>query len=516
MVGVRTSNRCLSCAKRKVKCDEAWPTCGACKRSKKSCPGPPSSKLKFVHNGHHTVATYDESDKNATSDQAQMGSGATISVTNTEPLGNLVETKITRAEDGRSFRRLRLRPAADPSPGIIRLGEGDRSAAQLISLLESCPQTGFDVCLNGVWDTLTTTPRHLGHSAALRDAVGATVASCYQKSIASLNATLARESRDGGKISIETFRKYNYDFSAVTNSARHVSGLATIMRMRGPPRTHDDFDFILALNNFVILAFHLVRTGEDPGEIDKWAEALEEGAQLRAATAPALLVPTIRLLRPVAQWPCISGLKGRLRESLSTHTSNQERAGVASEAINRLSTTIAELCLLDAQVFLPAMRAGDIVLVPSRPDAASQSPFGMHYEFRDWAHSAIFRLHAFCHIVMNRMLLDLDQLLESAGLSAYMGDEERRTIEEEAYGLSRRIWLSHEHAIRYHPFGSSETPRHLTLSYEAGDAVERAFVLRALWDVNRYRMVSGTTVEEVWTEAKVLSDCMMLTGRVSI
>ncbi|KAK8071303.1 hypothetical protein PG997_011506 [Apiospora hydei] len=163
------------------------------------------------------------------------------------------------------------------------------------------------------------------------------------------------------------------------------------------------------------------------------------------------------------------------------------------------------------------MSAGDIALVPSRPDGTLYSSFGEHYEFRDWAHSAIFRLHAFCHIVMNRMLIDLHGLLGLVGLpTSNLGIEERRALEDETYELSRRIWLSHEHAMRYHPFGSAETPRHLTASYEAGDAVERAFVMRALWDVNRYRTVTGTTVEEVWTEDKVLSDCMLLTGRVAI
>ncbi|KAK6833214.1 hypothetical protein PG987_007908 [Apiospora arundinis] len=126
-----------------------------------------------------------------------------------------------------------------------------------------------------------------------------------------------------------------------------------------------------------------------------------------------------------------------------------------------------------------------------------------------WDLATFFRHHALCLVFMNRMLSDVYQFLGTVPASGRIED-----YDDEARTFSRRIWLSHQHAMRHWPLGSSEALRHMILSYEAGDAVERAFVLGALRDLNRHRTVTGTAVEEVWTNTKVLSDCMLFTGRV--
>ncbi|CAG9939537.1 unnamed protein product [Clonostachys rosea f. rosea IK726] len=54
MPGIPKSKGCKSCKRRKIKCDEQWPTCTPCRRSCSRCPGP-SSVFKFVHNGQHSV-----------------------------------------------------------------------------------------------------------------------------------------------------------------------------------------------------------------------------------------------------------------------------------------------------------------------------------------------------------------------------------------------------------------------------------------------------------------------------
>ncbi|KAF2819641.1 hypothetical protein CC86DRAFT_362603 [Ophiobolus disseminans] len=42
MVGVPKSTGCLICRKRKIKCDESWPSCLNCQKNGKVCPGPPA------------------------------------------------------------------------------------------------------------------------------------------------------------------------------------------------------------------------------------------------------------------------------------------------------------------------------------------------------------------------------------------------------------------------------------------------------------------------------------------
>lgn len=253
----------------------------------------------------------------------------------------------------------------------------------------------------------------------------------------------------------------------------------------------------------------LARKGNGLAEIDRWTEALKHSSQLVGAD-DSLGGFLIRLMCQAAQWPCVVSLMGGLRRTRRNNTP-QERIEIAAEIINRLEVAMAELRLLDAELILPAIRDGDISLVPTPStgrNEAHSSPFRNHYEFRDWDLSTCFRLHAWCLIGMNRMLNDVCSLLGQDPASS-----DCRANEEEARRMSRRIWLSHEHAMRHWPLGSTQTQVHVMLSYEAGDAAERAFALRALRDLNRHRTVSGTSVDDVWTEATVLYTCRHLTGR---
>lgn len=180
-----------------------------------------------------------------------------------------------------------------------------------------------------------------------------------------------------------------------------------------------------------------------------------------------------------------------------------------------------ELRALDTEVILPAVRDGTISLVPSPPTGRdegaqednSSSQFREHYEFRDWDFAFFFRLHAWCLIAMNRMANDVYRLL---GQDPALSRDYCKGNDDETRMFSRRIWLSHEHAMRHWPLGSNQTLANVVLSYEAGDAVERAFVLRALRDLNRHRTVAGTSVDDVWTEGTVLYTCKLITGRIDI
>ncbi|VUC27274.1 unnamed protein product [Clonostachys rosea] len=49
MVGIPRTKACQNCKRRRVKCDENWPTCSQCRRSKTPCPGPTLTKLRFMN-----------------------------------------------------------------------------------------------------------------------------------------------------------------------------------------------------------------------------------------------------------------------------------------------------------------------------------------------------------------------------------------------------------------------------------------------------------------------------------
>ncbi|KAF2845433.1 hypothetical protein T440DRAFT_472659 [Plenodomus tracheiphilus IPT5] len=60
MVGVPKSTGCLICRKRKIKCDETWPTCLNCRKNGKTCPGPPARHTFRDSVPKLTVGTPDE------------------------------------------------------------------------------------------------------------------------------------------------------------------------------------------------------------------------------------------------------------------------------------------------------------------------------------------------------------------------------------------------------------------------------------------------------------------------
>ncbi|VUC25545.1 unnamed protein product [Clonostachys rosea] len=49
MPGIPKSRGCQVCKRRKVKCDEIWPSCGQCRNIKTDCPGP-TQLIKFINN----------------------------------------------------------------------------------------------------------------------------------------------------------------------------------------------------------------------------------------------------------------------------------------------------------------------------------------------------------------------------------------------------------------------------------------------------------------------------------
>ncbi|KAK7972338.1 hypothetical protein PG988_006472 [Apiospora saccharicola] len=230
----------------------------------------------------------------------------------------------------------------------------------------------------------------------------------------------------------------------------------------------------------------LARKGNGLEEINRWKEALNQSVNIGGIGPRTGFLA--RLLFQAAEWPCIVDLKGALRQTVRD-CPPQKTPEIVGELLGRLEASITELRALDAEMILPDMRVGNIRLVPSPPTGRDgetpgghSTPFKEHYEFSGWNVSTIFRLHAFCLVAMNRMLNDVYHFIGRDPASF-----ECKTNDDEARRFSRRIWLSHEHAMRHWPLGSTQTKANMILAYEAGDAVERAYVLQGLRDLNRHR-----------------------------
>ncbi|CAG9945995.1 unnamed protein product [Clonostachys rosea f. rosea IK726] len=72
MVGIPRTKACQNCKRRRVKCDENWPTCSQCRRSKTPCPGPTTTSIRFVsHNGPESAKQIGTSEQEPSSTAAK-------------------------------------------------------------------------------------------------------------------------------------------------------------------------------------------------------------------------------------------------------------------------------------------------------------------------------------------------------------------------------------------------------------------------------------------------------------
>ncbi|KAM0425176.1 hypothetical protein ACHAPT_009493 [Fusarium lateritium] len=130
MVGVPKTNRCQGCKARKIKCDEAWPTCGNCRATGKTCSGP-TNNHKFVVNGNHREIT----DDHQSSITLEQDSSST----------QLVRVKHRAAGNGSAYSRLKMLPRSGTNPVPPPTTPADRLSSRLVSSIESSADTPYDI-----------------------------------------------------------------------------------------------------------------------------------------------------------------------------------------------------------------------------------------------------------------------------------------------------------------------------------------------------------------------------------
>ncbi|CAG9987100.1 unnamed protein product [Clonostachys byssicola] len=150
---------CQHCKRQRVKCDQQWPTCSACRRAHLVCPGP-TSMIKSVHNGSHTVN--DETDgyilQTSASSAPRGGGNGDGRIIAVRP-SSLVKT-YQNGSVARSFRLVNARPSMTPS---------DRVAYLLVAMMNLDSES---VNIAGILlGRLRGVPSRLSGSACLRDAV---------------------------------------------------------------------------------------------------------------------------------------------------------------------------------------------------------------------------------------------------------------------------------------------------------------------------------------------------------
>ncbi|KAK7224556.1 hypothetical protein V2G26_012559 [Clonostachys chloroleuca] len=254
MPGVTRSKACQCCKRRKIKCDEKWPTCSPCKRTKLECPGP-STVVKFVHDAQ-AHSTSDSDQDSCSSEITAVGSNSV----------SLHMRKIVHRQGGSysSFRIRSTAPRISTRPKLTTLS--DRIAARLVSHLDRSQEYGITLRLG----YLPFLPQRIPHSACLRDCVALFCAawsnyrgrwqagrvvtmSNYSKALRTLRNTL----RGDQALSVETLAAMTllertealFDWGQERCSAIHAHGIGHLITKKGYVDMNDELDVELAKEN---------------------------------------------------------------------------------------------------------------------------------------------------------------------------------------------------------------------------------------------------------------------------
>ncbi|CAG9981142.1 unnamed protein product [Clonostachys byssicola] len=154
MVGVAKSTACKSCKRRRIKCDQRWPTCGQCRRKLLKCPGP-TSLLKFVHEGGG-------SGQAPSASQLELSTGPEPSSSRSQLLDSRVTDHrgryLSRVDGNAGYRKMKLVSMPQNMTSLEH-----QAGARLVNSLEGDPS------LLRLFNFLQYMPSRLAHSSCLRD-----------------------------------------------------------------------------------------------------------------------------------------------------------------------------------------------------------------------------------------------------------------------------------------------------------------------------------------------------------
>ncbi|PSN61621.1 hypothetical protein BS50DRAFT_638925 [Corynespora cassiicola Philippines] len=169
MVGVVKSNRCGTCRRRKVKCDEAKPVCGPCRKRNRVCEAP-ATKIKFAE----AKGLQGGFSHRPTSSGASAGGS-------TSP-DQVAVLRIKTMGDGSSYQTWRFNASSAVANGSTATSSSDASpprytpslsASDMLQLvlLDTFNHSVVGLRVSSIAQFVCEIPRRLGQSFALDDAV---------------------------------------------------------------------------------------------------------------------------------------------------------------------------------------------------------------------------------------------------------------------------------------------------------------------------------------------------------
>ncbi|KAI0135321.1 hypothetical protein F4814DRAFT_400568 [Daldinia grandis] len=505
MVGVPKSNRCDFCKRRKTKCDEAWPTCGSCRKAGKECSGP-SKRVKFIHGGRHV--RQDEHENSRT------GQNAVTSLTD-EALDTGSDTswlnlKNKTTTSGAIFSKMRIWSQKQRIPNKLSGTQADLLAGSLIKHLNTTEGTGYSLTV--FLSTLKYVPPLLESSEALYDATNLLISTwlqlcrganphdvlsliSYNRALRSLQGALNDPQKQTSSATLAAtiylqMTEHLFDYSKGIDQISHCNGIYAIMMKRGAPKPGDDLGCQLILDSFSFMFRLLIR-----GDIEnfftqpEWENVLVSFFAHFKTRSPIL----VEISKVIHQSTVLAGVVRRFAEIRSVPKHLQDLQVLEALYI-ALSDVREKFRALNRNTVQPLLQSKAIY----KEDDPS-SPFSTSYTFPNGVTALHFTNVASFNIVTNTLKQELNAML----------DIDDPSLEAECLEWSGWIWRSCRYILSLRPLCAASFSGHICVSYMSAGHSDRAYLLDVLKETDGYRQQPVSR----WTESAVLAQYDSLLGR---
>ncbi|KAL6809739.1 hypothetical protein J3E69DRAFT_360576 [Trichoderma sp. SZMC 28015] len=414
-MGFPLSNRCQYCARRKIKCDEKWPTCSNCKSRDRICSGPPDDRFVHIQFQEPTQACYNLCGQKVTDDPRQLSRPSTRSLS---PFQHKIKGSrysnsfINVSSRSNNGTKATLWKKRDPKLSISPLLQNcaDNAVWKLITVALNMEDVNLYASLSK--KSYSLLPRYMRSSTALCDAVTLMIETysnhqrglpaqklidrkAYGQALRSLNQGLQSSQKQQNSallaaVSIIHRVVATYEAEPEHNPSVHLRGIYAIMTACGPPQLDDELGLSLALDNIGTLYMDsLVSSKPNLYNRPEWQRAVQT-ALSSGIIENETKADIYRLALRTSNWPSLFRRLDDMQQIDDCESSGNAFivAKTATEEMN-LIQRLGELC------FASMRNHGKVT---EHPDRAS--PFLVCYTFAEPLIAMLFVLYAMARIAI--------------------------------------------------------------------------------------------------------------------
>ncbi|KAI1759363.1 hypothetical protein GGR53DRAFT_527485 [Hypoxylon sp. FL1150] len=452
MVGIPKSNRCEFCRWRKTKCDEAWPTCGSCRKAGKECSGP-ANLVKFINNGRH----FREDRDHGTVVREASNTSLPNEASDSRPTMCLLNIRNRTTSSGATFSKLRIFTQKPTVPSRVPSSPADLLAGKVASCLKCSEGTGYSLSM--FLCTLEYASPLLQSNEALFDATNLLL-STWQKLRRGIRSEdlfdLASYSR-----ALRSLQKFLFDRAENAQHISHSNGIYTLIMARGPPKLGDNLGCYLILDSFAFL-FRLLLLGDIDNFFvrPEWQNALNSLFSHHKGKEPVVM----EISKLVVYATMVAEATKRFSKVRNTAPELQG-AHDLEEVTALIDDVDSKFRDLDESTLSPLLQANKIY-----EEEDLESPLGTSYDFPSPIMALCFANIGAFRIVINRLQQELNAI-------RYIDDPD---LEAECMEWCTRIWKTCRYSQTLKPLCSVSFNSPICVSYITAPPAVRSYLLDTL------------------------------------